>query len=137
MSQCCSVALKGSAEPGTHLHLGPFLKNSPSPSHSDLGKTDDGVRAGFLLLTLKNYNLTSTNTFIGEAVVPLSSLPCVDSSQVHVVANTCLTMTSPGLDIGKSKDCYYRSNSKFTIVKFPINIIRWVVFAQPKYPCFM
>lgn len=67
-----------------------------------MSKTDDGVRAGFLLLTLKDYNLGFTNTFIGEAVVPLSSLPCVDSSQVHTVPNTCLTMTTPGLDIGKS-----------------------------------
>lgn len=66
----------------------------------EMSKTDDGVRAGFLLLTLKDYNLGFTNTFIGEAVIPLSSLPCVDSSQVHTVTNSCLTMTTPGLDIG-------------------------------------
>lgn len=66
----------------------------------DINKTDDGVRAGFLLLTLKDYNLGFSNTFIGEAVVPLSSLPCKDSSEVHNVTNTCLTMTSPGLDMG-------------------------------------
>ncbi|XP_050706717.1 protein unc-13 homolog 4B-like isoform X3 [Eriocheir sinensis] len=66
----------------------------------ELSKKDDGVRAGFLLLTLKDYNLGFTNTFIGEAVVPFSSLQCVDSSQVHTVPNTCFTMTSPGLDIG-------------------------------------
>lgn len=72
-----------------------------------MNKTDDGVRAGFLLLTLKDYNLGFSNTFIGEAVVPLSSLPCVDSSQVHDVTNTCLTMTSPGLDIGELQNNYH------------------------------
>ena len=74
-----------------------------------MNKTDDGVRAGFLLLTLKDYNLGFSNTFIGEAVVPLSTLPCVDSSQVHTVANTCLTMTSPGLDIGELQHSYHGS----------------------------
>lgn len=69
-----------------------------------MSKNDDGVRAGFLLFTLKDYNLGFTNTFIGEAVVPLSSLPCVDSSQVQEGSPTFLTMTSPGLDIGKTWD---------------------------------
>ncbi|XP_064117967.1 protein unc-13 homolog D-like [Macrobrachium nipponense] len=66
----------------------------------DMSKNDDGVRAGLLLFTLKDYNLGRSNTFIGEAVVPLSDLPCVDSSQVHTVPNTYLKMTIPGLDMG-------------------------------------
>ena len=66
-----------------------------------MGRNDDGVRAGLLLFTLKDYNLGRSNTFIGEALVPLSALPCVDSSQVHTVANTYLKMTTPGLDIGR------------------------------------
>ncbi|XP_071540084.1 uncharacterized protein [Panulirus ornatus] len=65
-----------------------------------MGKNDDGVRAGFLLLTLKHYNLGRTNTFIGEALIPLADLPCVDSSEVHTIANTYLKLTTPGLDIG-------------------------------------
>lgn len=67
-----------------------------------MSRSDDGVRAGFLLLTLKDYNLGRTNTFIGEALIPLSDLPCVDSSEVHTVPNTYLKMTTPGLDIGKT-----------------------------------
>ncbi|KAK4314913.1 hypothetical protein Pmani_013827 [Petrolisthes manimaculis] len=66
----------------------------------EMSQQDDGVSEGFLLLTLKDYNLGRTNTFIGEAVVPLSSLPCVDSSKVYTVPNTYLKMTTPGLDIG-------------------------------------
>nr|XP_045609144.1 uncharacterized protein LOC123764950 isoform X2 [Procambarus clarkii] len=66
----------------------------------DMSKNDDGVRAGFILFTLKDYNLGRSNTFIGEALVPLANLPCVDSSQVHTVSNTYFKMTTPGLDIG-------------------------------------
>ncbi|KAK8747187.1 hypothetical protein OTU49_016671, partial [Cherax quadricarinatus] len=65
----------------------------------DMNSTDDGVRAGFLLLTLKDYNLGRSNTFLGEALVPLADLPCVDSSEVYTVQNTRLKMTTPGLDI--------------------------------------
>ncbi|XP_068248829.1 protein unc-13 homolog 4B-like [Palaemon carinicauda] len=66
----------------------------------DMKKDNDGVCAGLLLFTLKDYNLGRSNTFIGEAVVPLTDLPCVDSSQVHTVPNTYLKMTTPGLDMG-------------------------------------
>ncbi|KAK7085594.1 hypothetical protein SK128_023661, partial [Halocaridina rubra] len=66
----------------------------------DLTKSDDGVQAGLLLFTLKDYNLGRSNTFIGEAAVPLVNLPVVDSSLVHTVPNTYLKMTTPGLDIG-------------------------------------
>ncbi|KAG0727778.1 Protein unc-13 4B [Chionoecetes opilio] len=93
---------------------GPQLTQDSLP-HSDMSKTDDGVRAGFLLFTLKDYNLPGfTNTFIGEAVVPLSSLPCVDSSQVHNVTHTCLTMTAPGLDIGYNslRALHFRTGDK-------------------------
>lgn len=69
---------------------------------SDVNREDDGVRAGLLLFTLKDYNLGRSNTFIGEALVPLSDLPCVDSSEVHTVPNTYLKMTTPGLDNGKA-----------------------------------
>lgn len=69
-------------------------------SRSDLSTADGGVREGFLLLTLKNYSRVYTDTFIGEAVVPLSSLPCADASQEHA-GPICLAMTSPSLDIGK------------------------------------
>ncbi|XP_042873694.1 uncharacterized protein LOC122254194 [Penaeus japonicus] len=64
----------------------------------EVNREDDGVRAGLLLFTLKDYNLGRSNTFIGEALVPLSDLPCVDSSEVHTVPNTYLKMTTPGLD---------------------------------------
>ncbi|XP_042236153.1 uncharacterized protein LOC121875623 isoform X2 [Homarus americanus] len=66
----------------------------------DMSRGDDGVRAGFLLFTLKDYNLGRTNTFIGEALVPLADLPVVDSSQVHTVSPKYLKMTTPGLRIG-------------------------------------
>ena len=94
-----------------------------------MSKTDDGVRAGFLLLTLKDYNLGFSNTFIGEAAIPLSSLPCVDSSQVHTVANSCLTMTTPGLDIGELHDIihylfqFHHRNAKMLSYLFSINDI--------------
>ncbi|XP_069984908.1 uncharacterized protein [Penaeus vannamei] len=64
----------------------------------EVNREDDGVRAGLLLFTLKDYNLGRSNTFIGEALVPLADLPCVDSSEVHTVPNTYLKMTTPGLD---------------------------------------
>ncbi|XP_076028959.1 uncharacterized protein LOC143017862 isoform X3 [Oratosquilla oratoria] len=59
---------------------------------------DDGVKAGHLLFTLKDYNLGRTNKFIGEAIIPLVELPCVDSADFSTVPNTYLDMTVPGPD---------------------------------------
>lgn len=62
---------------------------------------DNGVSAGYILFTLKAYNLGRPNTFIGEALIPMSELECVDSSDVLRVQNTYLKVTKPQQDPGK------------------------------------
>ncbi|CAL4066916.1 unnamed protein product, partial [Meganyctiphanes norvegica] len=85
--------------------------------HFDINPTDDGVKKGMLLFTLKDHNLGRSNTFIGEVVVPLSSLTHVDSSETHLVKPSYLKMTTPGLDIGYQSlnALHYRTADKIAV----------------------
>ena len=68
---------------------------------SELTPQQDSVSSGFLLFTLKNSSFGTTNTFVGEAVVPLKTIPLVESSMVHTVTNSYLAMNTPNFDTGK------------------------------------
>ena len=67
---------------------------------SDLGQQDNGVNDGWLLFTVKDFNIGRSNTLIGEAVLALKDLECVDSAQKHTVKNSYLKITMPGVEAG-------------------------------------
>ncbi|KAB7501124.1 Protein unc-13-like protein D, partial [Armadillidium nasatum] len=68
----------------------------------ELKNDDNGVSSGVLLLTVKDYCLGRSNKFIGECIIPLQELQCIDSSCKHTVPNIYLKVTQPGMECGYS-----------------------------------
>lgn len=68
---------------------------------SELKNNDNGVSSGVLLLTVKDYCLGRSNKFIGESIIPLQELQCIDSSCKHTVPNIYLKVTQPGMECGE------------------------------------
>ncbi|XP_018028039.2 protein unc-13 homolog 4B [Hyalella azteca] len=64
-----------------------------------LSAEDHSVREGYLLFTLKDHNLARSNTFIGEAVVPLAGVVVVESEAISCQPKTQqLKLTRPGIE---------------------------------------
>ncbi|XP_064118158.1 protein unc-13 homolog D-like isoform X2 [Macrobrachium nipponense] len=61
----------------------PVLKEDPATFDKlfeiDLGENCDNEHEGTLILTLKDRNLTRSDTFLGESVIPFSSIPIGES----------------------------------------------------------
>ena len=73
----------------------------PDFSPSVLSPEDKNVQSSFLLLTVKDHNLARSNTFIGEALVRLSSVPLVESDAIACQPKTLqLKLTRPGIEAG-------------------------------------
>ncbi|CAL4063623.1 unnamed protein product, partial [Meganyctiphanes norvegica] len=59
-----------------------------------ISHTDEGARSGHVLFTLKQHNLLQNDIVVGETVLPLEKLRCVDTADVRSVSNMILNVTS-------------------------------------------
>ena len=78
-----------------------YFMKLPDFYPSVLSPEDKNVQSSFLLLTVKDHNLARSNTFIGEALVRLSSVPLVESDAIACQPKTLqLKLTRPGIEAG-------------------------------------
>lgn len=82
------------------LHL---LTNAFYCLHSLISHTDTGTKSGgHLLFVLKMSHRVQADCILGEAVLPLEELPCVEPSAMRSVTTKYLTVNLAREDNGKS-----------------------------------